>query len=610
MDIRKGIKKIVAIGTGALMLGTTIIGAMAATPDLSNYPSPFIKDGKFDGTIVIGTNAATQDVLGAIDIATSLQYNLKEEKTVSYGTGAIDVEGDATLISKTSDGLEIGEYLSDVKSVLTEDDMGMLDTKTFSNNKGSTDYNSYLRFTEDNGKVIYGENEYDDVGTFLKFEDGTIAFEYELEFEEGMESDLDGNEAEDLHGERIYMFGNEFTIVDSRVDGDDLDLTLMAGEVTDTLKERETKTYTVGDKDYEVTVSIISDDEGSVKFDINGESTDRLYEGETDTLSDGTQIGVREVIPNEGTEINGDDYVEFYIGSTKVELSDNNVYDDASSNSVKIENERLSDADVQITATITDDDVKITNIKYSTELKARRGDMYVAEGDSVRDELDEVESMFAPGWDIKYMGLTEVDTNEVEVVANGDDAYELRFTTQEGLEYNIPLVDVSGGFKLGDDDDDLFIEYGQDIGLDDMFILNDNSKGNDAHTRIMRFEDVDEDDRQLTFSDLSGDSEKNVFYDEVTGKSDLIVGGESYPLTYNIGSDTVTIDGAESPNIVVKGGGILTLEDLGGSLNMSLTTLAEDLDEGKSTEITWILEQNGDEVSMTRPDGIELAKRL
>jgi hypothetical protein len=73
--MRQTIKKIIALAAGATMVGTTIFGAMAA--NLADYPSPFVKDGKFDGLIVIGEKAATADVVGAIDIAASLQSDAK-----------------------------------------------------------------------------------------------------------------------------------------------------------------------------------------------------------------------------------------------------------------------------------------------------------------------------------------------------------------------------------------------------------------------------------------------------------------------------------------------------------------------------------------------------
>ena len=41
--------------------------------DLTDYPEPFIKDGKYDVIIVVGETAPTADVLAAVDIATSLK---------------------------------------------------------------------------------------------------------------------------------------------------------------------------------------------------------------------------------------------------------------------------------------------------------------------------------------------------------------------------------------------------------------------------------------------------------------------------------------------------------------------------------------------------------
>ena len=43
MEVKKAIKKIIALGVGTSMMGATLLGGMAA--DLSEYPAPFIKDG-------------------------------------------------------------------------------------------------------------------------------------------------------------------------------------------------------------------------------------------------------------------------------------------------------------------------------------------------------------------------------------------------------------------------------------------------------------------------------------------------------------------------------------------------------------------------------------
>ncbi len=49
MKIKKAIKKIVALGAGATMVGATLLGAMAT--DLSNYPAPFVQDGSINNAM-------------------------------------------------------------------------------------------------------------------------------------------------------------------------------------------------------------------------------------------------------------------------------------------------------------------------------------------------------------------------------------------------------------------------------------------------------------------------------------------------------------------------------------------------------------------------------
>ena len=64
MRFQKAIKRMIALGTGAIMLSSMA----SAAADLANYPAPFIKDGKFSGVLIVGDNAAAQDVIGISDI--------------------------------------------------------------------------------------------------------------------------------------------------------------------------------------------------------------------------------------------------------------------------------------------------------------------------------------------------------------------------------------------------------------------------------------------------------------------------------------------------------------------------------------------------------------
>ena len=84
MEFKKAIKRIVALGTGASMVGATIFGAMAA--DLANYPNQYIKDGKFTGVLVVGDKAAADDVIGvSVDDDGDVDETPLDKKEVSTG---------------------------------------------------------------------------------------------------------------------------------------------------------------------------------------------------------------------------------------------------------------------------------------------------------------------------------------------------------------------------------------------------------------------------------------------------------------------------------------------------------------------------------------------
>jgi hypothetical protein len=94
MNVKNVLKKVVAIGASSVMVGATIMGALAL--DLSEYPEPFVTDGVFDGKIVVGANAQPADIVAAIDIAASLQSAAVEEVAVEVTTDSVSVTGGET----------------------------------------------------------------------------------------------------------------------------------------------------------------------------------------------------------------------------------------------------------------------------------------------------------------------------------------------------------------------------------------------------------------------------------------------------------------------------------------------------------------------------------
>ncbi|MBR9676383.1 S-layer protein [Candidatus Woesearchaeota archaeon] len=124
MKIRKAIKKIVALSAGATMLGATLMGAMAA--DLGDYPAPFVTDGVANALVVVGEKAATSDVVGAIDVAASLQAASVSEIRASVSGAGIAVIGgkDAEIAFGATVGINgLGTSIDD------GDVAGLLDTK-------------------------------------------------------------------------------------------------------------------------------------------------------------------------------------------------------------------------------------------------------------------------------------------------------------------------------------------------------------------------------------------------------------------------------------------------------------------------------------------------
>ncbi|MCK5107928.1 MAG: S-layer protein, partial [Nanoarchaeota archaeon] len=89
MNMKKIVRKVVAIGTGAAMVGATLMGAMAT--NLNEYPAPFVQDGVFDAVLVIGDQAQGFDNIGLTDIAMALQASSYVEETVETSEGTTTV---------------------------------------------------------------------------------------------------------------------------------------------------------------------------------------------------------------------------------------------------------------------------------------------------------------------------------------------------------------------------------------------------------------------------------------------------------------------------------------------------------------------------------------
>jgi len=553
MRFGKTIKKAIALGTGLTMLS----GAMAAA-DLSNYPAPFIADGKFTGVMVVGDKAAAEDVIGVSDIAISLQFSATT--AAGTATSSTSVEGDAWLVGTSTKNLELSELhretLRNITTFIGKDELDALADGEVSNTKATSPYHQYLDMlgpggeNQDTGYVVYAEDENDVTDTFLYFKSGNEIGKYKIEFTTSFESDVDdstgsatttGTYLTDMEDVDIVMFGKTYTIVTARKTsattngGDNIKLTLMGGAVKDTLLEGETKTYSVEGTDYETTLDFVSSTQ--CKFTIGGEATRLLKDGDTDKLSDETEIGVSEILYQDYA--GGIHSATFYLGAQKMELKDTQVEDGngkaVHSNNLKIGDNTIDDAYVVIEGSNDNSTFKIDSMIINMSAD---DDYFVPVGGKLSEvtDMDEPEVLFTSQWDIEYHGLKDVETETIEIGTSGSSEYVLKFNDGSGNEVKLPIGKASTGVLRMAGDTDGTKTYinveNRTIAKNDYFLLTDGSeKRGERKSYIYQYKGADKmsaDSPVLKFKDVGSGDTVEKSYSNSSTLATLKIGGADY----------------------------------------------------------------------------------
>jgi len=462
MQIKRVMKKIVALGTGVTMVGATLLGALAAA-DLSQYPSPlFIKSGQFNGIIVVGDQAASSDVVGSVDIATSLQYASKSSGGTT-GTGAsvvTTVEGDAFKFAKSSNKLNLGQNLSGASpmdgpvSVIDKAGLKALADGSISNSKGTFTYNQYIDAPND-ASVVYDidSDQSDDPALYLKFKDSEAVYKYRLSFPTALRSEIvtsttasNADHWKDLDNKKITLLGKEYTIIST--DNSTGTLTLMGGAILDTLNEGETKTYTINGVDYEVEVTLISGSDVLMK--VNGEVTDKLQEASTYKLKDGTELGVKTLLSQDFA--GGSRLVEFYLGASKVEIKDAG-FSSSVQGTLEQGAQTVSGVYANLVASTSSNEVRISKLEVSWNAT---DNYFVPAGGKLSARLasDEKDKLFLQNLDYSFAGVDFGTQESIKLRSGATDKYRLEVPTKTGGDLNFYAFysDASALCNLGKDD--------------------------------------------------------------------------------------------------------------------------------------------------------------
>jgi len=289
-------KKISAIAVSALMTGMTLGVAAAA-----NYPAPFVSGGVANVAVVYGTGAG----VSSLDLvqAGNIQDSLGE--FVTGGTTTVE-GGEAFALDKASDHFNFNEALNGVYLTLTDAEMDFLDDGTYDD--GTIDETFTQKITlSANALSLFTDSDYNDKAPTLGFNwsNNEDILVYTLTFDDPIVY-------EDIEDTDFPLLGETYYVLDVPIANTSIVLLDSADKII--LNEGETKT--VGDKT--VSVEYISATE--VKFNVDGEITDKLADHEYEELSDGSYIVANEVMYNE-KEV-GISSVEFSLGNGKIELID------------------------------------------------------------------------------------------------------------------------------------------------------------------------------------------------------------------------------------------------------------------------------------------------
>ncbi|MFC5133497.1 MULTISPECIES: S-layer protein [Haloferacaceae] len=346
MNVKDSIKKVGAVAASTLMVGMT----MGAAQSLSEFPGMFVgDDGAPTAQVVVGSQGAVSDVVGAVNVAAALGQATIQ---TSEQTETVDVEtsggsvgwsaSDGQTLDTRNDNLYFGDTIDTVRQTLTEEHLDMLATTEFQDAAGNDQDVEHFLYTQGQ-QIKFGTASESNVDPFLYVDNPANPssvtgglYKLQANFGEGLlldpsgtedDGDSDGND--DVLGEEIDMFGQTFTISSDSFTGNDQlilygsseEYDLETGESTEIDVDGETHTL-------EVRAVTASD---TVAFYVDG-SLQEKTEGQTVNVG-GTDVRIDDVILTNSQ--NSEGLVTFSIGSEEYRLEDGQPVQDSDGDDIE-----------------------------------------------------------------------------------------------------------------------------------------------------------------------------------------------------------------------------------------------------------------------------------
>lgn len=421
-----------------------------------------------------------------------------------YGEILNIIEGNKSVkIESGSNKLNVNEMLNTVKpNAISKNDMPkLLADGVFKNKKGvEYAYVQKLKFGENVQFRHYSDSDYaDSRPSLMVFSDRQRTFmTYSLEFSRPAESEITNGKLSDFEIEPITILGKTYDITSASISGADAKLVLMGGTVKDTLTQGAVKNYTVNEKKYSVEVEYIGD--SKVKFNINGEATGSLEAGQTYKLSDGSLIGIREILEEEAGE-NILDQVVFYIGAEKLACEDSDTTAIGTDDSLQLSDEDISGVYCNIAISSSGTKASLDKINFIWYPDDK---IFVAE----------TQNAIFPGLNsfmITYKGFTAPYQEIIRIKNNGNNEIELSAPLKNG-EVTFSVLGGNGAFtNIGSSGEKLVTAKGSgqtiifNRNTDAYFIASDS---NSRESHLMEVTSISG-NNETTFREVSGSSYEN-----------------------------------------------------------------------------------------------------
>ena len=508
MRLNHAIKKIAAVGTGAMLLGMSA----AAAVDLSDYPRPFIEQGEFSGSFVVGANAIGIDTVGMTEIAMSLQAAATVPIHEDGEVGEVVLE-DSFRVASGSTNLLFGRSL-DIKSTLTEDDLDMLRDVTFTDEDG-TSYDAQFRVNMPvDSPITFSNAELDrdeDPNFYVDFSAATSTWSFDMTFPDGVNFD-------DFKGERIHILGEEYVFGQGEdIAHEDGLLTLYKSGVERVIEAGSPQTLTVDGES--VTINVLGANanvDPATATILIGNDQRTVREGRFYTIG-GVRVFIDDIfiinIPEERAQ------VRVFLGADKLILED----EQEVRRTVGSTDERIRGTNVEFTGDYASEE-DVTRVRVSFTPNEHRSDFSeVVNRDKAALALGEeyVDPVFGQ---IKFAftdvvpGMTSAAKEHMSLRSSGD-RMRLTVSNYNGVEYDLTVLRTQNRNQASTDPFDWAYDYyhtserperiyvfeanGDDVAFgftDDYTVLLEDNRfivredGQSEFTRFMELTDIDQDD--------------------------------------------------------------------------------------------------------------------